>query len=68
MPVSRSRHSRVRNDPEHRRLYLYGDTDDDRIESALADADSGVEQRSELAELRNRIENLEAREKSDAGH
>lgn len=59
--IPKSSLSRVRNDPEHRRLYLYGDTTDDRIESALADADIGVEQRSELAALRDRIENLEAR-------
>lgn len=59
--------SRIRNNPEHRQLYLYGVTDDDRIESALADTDAGIEQRSEFAELRTRIENLEAREQNDAG-
>jgi DNA invertase Pin-like site-specific DNA recombinase len=64
--IPKSSLSRVRNDPEHRRLYLYGETADDRIESALVDADLGDEQRSELAELRDRIETLEAQQKRDS--
>ena len=62
--IPKSSLSRVHNDPEHRRLYLYGETADDRIESALADATSEVEQQSELAALHDRIETLEAQHDS----
>jgi DNA invertase Pin-like site-specific DNA recombinase len=57
--IAKSSLSRVRNDPERRRLYLYGEAPDERIESAIDDAD--VDSPSELAELRTRIETLEER-------
>lgn len=60
--IPKSSLSRVHNDREHRRLYLYGETSDDRVERALGDADPDVEQHSELTELRDRIETLEARQ------
>jgi hypothetical protein len=55
--IPKSSLSRVRNDPEHRQLYLYGESADEQVEEALNTTD--IEAESELAELRKRIEILE---------
>jgi DNA invertase Pin-like site-specific DNA recombinase len=55
--IPKSSLSRVRNDPDHRQLYLYGESSDERVEEAVNAADVAAE--SELAELRMRIERLE---------
>lgn len=55
--IPQSSLSRIRNDPERRKLYLYGESPDDRVESAVEEAD--VNRENELVELRRRIEQLE---------
>lgn len=55
--IPQSSLSRVYNDPERRKLYLYGEHPDDRVESAVEEGDVG--QDNELAELRERVERLE---------
>lgn len=57
--IPKSSLSRVHNDPERRQLYLYGEASDERVESAISDGD--IDSRSEIAELRGRIETLEER-------
>ena len=57
--IAKSSLSRIRNDPERRQLYLYGEASDERVEEAVSAA--GIESESELAELRKRIETFEER-------
>lgn len=55
--VPQSSLSRILNDEEKRRLYLYGEADDERLDDAVSD----VSRSSELASLRERIDDLESR-------
>jgi DNA invertase Pin-like site-specific DNA recombinase len=57
LDVPQSTLSRIKNDEERRKLYLYGEHDDDRLAGAVENADAEPE--SELAELRERVERLE---------
>lgn len=55
--VPNSTLDRIVKDEDRRELYVYGESDDDRLAGAVDDGD--LEPRSELAELRDRIEQLE---------
>lgn len=55
--VPQSTLNRVAGDEERRELYLYGESDDDRLSGAVDDGDIDAE--SELTKLRERIEQLE---------
>ena len=55
--VPKSTLSRTKNNEDRRKLYLYGDSDDDRFTEALDE--SGISPQNELAELQERIEKIE---------
>lgn len=60
--IPKSTLSRVANDPERRRLYLYGEAADDRVATAVDKADVDG---TELEDLRDRVAALEARLPAD---
>ena len=55
--VPKSSLSQVSNDADRRKLYLYGEANDERIETAVSDGD--ISHENELSMLRERIDDLE---------